>query len=277
MSLLSNKKYQLYTTSLFFLLSLLYCFFIQYLIQKSVYNEIIISLLFPLLAIPFFNKENLTSDIKRLLILETFFNLICITLKLNTSLKIEMIIFDIVFAVFFFFQSGGFLLSLLTKKTYYNLIPTIALTIGLFIYYFRSTGTILSPDNKILIYGYDAPLELQFIYGSWLIGVLLIDNKFLLPKATVLMVHLASFIVAFKANEFFHSRITTACHLFVLNSIFVYKSQNWIDKDFVSINFIKTILDKPRYYKALSLVISVLSVFFLICLFFNVQWHFFKR
>ncbi|MFK7049396.1 hypothetical protein [Flavobacterium columnare] len=272
MNSLSNKKYQLYTTSLFFFLSLLYCFFIQYLIEKSVYNEVIISLLFPLLAIPFFNKENLTPDIKRLLVLETFFNLICITLKFNTSLKIEMIIFDIVFAIFFFFQSGGFLLSLLVKKTYYNLIPTIALTIGLFIYYFRSTGTTLSPDNKVLIYGYDAPLELQLIYCSWLIGVLLIDNKLILPKATVLMVHLASFIVAFQSSEFFHSRIATACHLFVLNSLLVYKSRNWVNENFVSIDSLKEVLDKPIYYKTLSLMISILSVFFLICLFFNTQW-----
>ncbi|PTD15110.1 hypothetical protein V8245_09595 [Flavobacterium columnare] len=263
MTSLSNKKYQLSTTSLFFLLSLLYCFFIQYIIQKSVYYEVFISLLFPLLAIPFFNKENLTSEIKRLLILETFFNLICITLKFNTFFKIEMLVFDLLFAVFFVFQSGGFLVSLLIKKTYYNLIPTIALTIGLFIYYFRCTGTILSPDNKILIYGYDAPLELQFIYCSWLIGVLLIDSNSLLPKATVLIVHLASFIVAFQSNEFFHSRMATACHLFVLNSIFVYKSQNWINKDFVSIDFLKTTLDKPKNYKVLSIIISISSVFFL--------------
>ncbi|MFK7001289.1 hypothetical protein V3468_09280 [Flavobacterium oreochromis] len=264
MTSLLNKKYQIYTTLLFFLISILYCFSIQYMIQKSVYSEILISLLFPLLAIPFFNKENLTSDIKRLLILETFFNIICITLKLNTFLNIEIIVFDIVFAVFFFFQSGGFLLSLLVKKTYSNLIPTIALTTGLFIYYFRSTGTILSPDNRVLMYGYDAPIELQFIYFSWLVGVLLIDNKMLLPKVTVLMAHLASFIIAFQSNEFFHSRIATACHLFVLNSVFVYKSQNWINRDCVSINFLKTALDNSRNHKTLSIIISVLSVFFLI-------------
>ena len=266
MTLIRNKEYQTYTTLLFFALSILYCFFIQYSVQKSVYNEIFISLLFPLLALPFFNKNYLTSDIKRLLVLETFFNLVCITLKLNAFFKIEMLVFDIVFATFFIFQSGGFLLSLLSKKAYYNLVPTIALTIGLFIYYLNGTGTVLSSNHEVLIFGYNAPVALQLIYSCWLVGVLLIDNKLLLPKVTVVVVHLASFIVAFHSNEFFHARIVTACHLFILNAIFVYKSQDWMSNDFASLQFFKKILDKPQNNKALSITISILAIFFLVLL-----------
>lgn len=266
MTSIRNIKYQIFTTLLFFVLSLLYCFFIQYSVQKSVYSEIFISLLFPLLLIPFFNKNYLTSDIKRLLILETLFNLICITLKQNTFFKIELFIFDIAFAIFFLFQSGGFLLSLLSKKAYYNLVPTIALTIGLFVYYLNGTTTALSSNQEVLIFGYNAPVTLQLIYGCWLVGVLLIDNKFLLPKVTVLVVHVASYIVALHSNEFFHARIVTACHLFILNAVFVYKAQEWVNKDFVSLQFLKTTLEKPQKNKALSITISILAIFFLVLL-----------
>ena len=122
-------------------------------------------------------------------------------------------------------------------------------------------GSGLGSNNEIYFWGSDVPLYLQWTYGFWLLTLVVIQYASALPKLTFLLVHLASYCVALNSSEFFHARVLTACHLFVLNALFVFSAQDWINQHFASINHLTTFKTGkiPHYILALALNIGTIS------------------
>ena len=54
----------------------------------------------------------------------------------------------------------------------------------------------MTPEGALQFWGGDAPVYLRWMYVFWVLGVLLVEYGSLLPKATILLTHLASVAVA---------------------------------------------------------------------------------
>ncbi|GAA3512726.1 hypothetical protein GCM10022393_28190 [Aquimarina addita] len=232
---LSKNSYAHLTSVLFFMVSVAYCYFILTISQFHYGFEILIAIVFPLVGYPFFKKADNWVDIKRLILLETGFNIICIVAKVTNDLNIDWgEILNWMFVIFFIFQTGGFLISEFKKKKYKCLPSSIAMGIGIAYWYFNSAGekTSITPDGEVQFWGSNAPLYLQIMYTFWVANVFLVEFRQYLPKATMYLAHAATMVVALMSNEFFHARILTASHLFVLNAIFVYKDMDWNGRHF---------------------------------------------
>tara|TARA_Y100001960_G_scaffold50535_1_gene51392 strand:- start:237 stop:527 length:291 start_codon:yes stop_codon:yes gene_type:complete len=60
-----------------------------------------------------------------------------------------------------------------------------------------------------------------------------VEYRSVLPKLTLAICHIASFVIAIGAEDFFHARIVTASHLLFLSLCFNLKSLDWGGSDFV--------------------------------------------
>ncbi|WP_025742122.1 hypothetical protein [Aquimarina pacifica] len=229
----SNAKRILYsyvTSLLFFIVSLGYCYFILRISQYHYVFEILIAIVFPLVGSRFFKKADNWPDMKRLILLETGFNILCIISKVTDDLQVDWgVLLSWMFAIFFFFQTFGFLISQVKKKKYKCLPSSILMGIALVFWFFDSLGekTIVTGNGEVQFWGGNAPMYLQVMYVFWVSNVFLIEFRQYLPKATMYLAHAATVVIALMSNEFFHARILTASNLFVLNLIIVYKSMDW--------------------------------------------------
>jgi len=247
---LSSQLYAHLTSLLFFLVSLAYCFFILKISQFHYAFEILIALVFPLIAYPFFKKADNWTDIRRLILLETGFNIMCIVAKITTASKIDIgVALSWMFAIFFIFQTGGFLISQVKKKKYKCLPSSIAMGIALVYWFLNSIGekTIVTTSGEVQFWGANAPLFLQVMYSFWVANVFLVEFRQYVPKATMYLAHAATMVVALTSNEFFHARILTASHLFVINMIMVYKNSDWINTHFSVIPSLKVFNDDNHW------------------------------
>lgn len=257
----SNLNYQLGTSLLFFIGALIYCQGIVSLSRISVWFEIMIITIPLLIVIPLFQRTTNFKVVKRLIMLETVFNIICVIAKFSPLEESSWsMVLDIAFSIFFIFQIGGFIYSQIKNENWICLPSSIALGIGIIFWNITGSGTIITKANELHFWGGNTPMLLQFVYFFWLLNLLFIEYRSLLPKITVILVHLASFIVAFTSNEFFHIRILTASHLIILSGVIIYKSQNWQGYYFSSISALKKINENTKYIRLISFSLNVLSI-----------------
>ncbi|MFL0100875.1 hypothetical protein [Tenacibaculum maritimum] len=256
-----HSYYQLATTLLFLAGALIYCQGIVSLSRQSVWFEFMITIVVLLIAIPIFQKSENFKDVKRLIILETGFNIICLVAKVSPleEGKWSMAL-DIAFSVFFIFQIGGFIGSQIKSKNWRCLPSSIALGIGLLFWNAHGSGTSITVHNELQFWGGNTPKALQFVYFFWLLNLLFVEYRSLLPKLTLASVHLASFIIAFSSEEFFHARILTASHLVILNGIVIYKLQDWQGYDFSSISIFKKMKENTQYATFVATLFNILTI-----------------
>ncbi|WP_440881694.1 hypothetical protein [Tenacibaculum sp. C7A-26P2] len=260
-----NVYYQIITSILFFSLALIYCQGIVSLAQRSIWFELSISVLILIVSIPLFKKTENFSEIMRLIVLETYFNILCLITKLSPiEIPIWSKTIDYCFCFFFFLQITGFITSQIKKKAWFSIPISLALSIAIILWRLNGSGVRITNNNEIQFWGGNAPEFLQIIYLLWLLNILFVEHRSLLPKLTVAIVHIASFIIAYNSNEFFHARILTASHLFIINCVIIYKKQDWGGIYFSSISHFENFKKKRIYYLTLTVSLNVLAILTLI-------------
>lgn len=231
---------------LFFICALVYCYGVVHFARISVVTEALISVAFVALAAPWFRLEGEWISRVRLLVVESLFNAVALLAKVFLVLGIatDSTFLDNLFAGFFVLQVLGFAVSQIRKRKFGIMPATAAMACGLTMWFLSGAGVSLTSDGALHFWGGDAPVYLRWMYVFWVLGVLLVEYSSLLPKATVLLTHLASVAVAFNSDEFFHARILTASHFFVINFVLLFERQGWGGERFVSIPWLLNVVSR---------------------------------
>ncbi len=234
----------------------LYCYGIIHFARIHVATEALISIVFVALALPWFRREGDWISRLRLMVLESLFNVIVLLAKVFLLLGIatDSPLLDYLFAGFFVLQVLGFAAAQIRKRKFSVMPATAAMAFGLTMWFLSGSGVRLTPDGAFQFWGGDAPVYLRWMYVFWVLGILLVEYGSLLPKATILLTHLASVAVAFNSGEFFHARILTASHFFIINSVFLFEKKGFGGATYASLPWLTTLTsrsDDDRWKSAL--------------------------
>ena len=162
----------------------------------------------------------------QLIIIESLFMLFVILSKIsimNNYQKLHLLL-GYGFRSLFVLQFLFFMLYQYTVKSYLGLIRT-AMFLLLLIPWFSTVGLQGDIDSigRFYFSGTLAPDYIILYYCFWVIGVPLVDSK-TLPNLITASLHFSSVIVALVSLEFFHARLLTASHLFILDYLLSYSS-----------------------------------------------------
>ena len=243
---------------LFFIGAFVYSYGIVHFARLHVATESLISVAFVALAAPWFRRDGEWISRVRLLVVESLFNAIALLAKVFLLLGIstDSSLLDNLFAGFFILQVLGFVVSQIRKRKFSLMPATAAMACGLTMWFLSGAGVHLTPDGALQFWGGDAPIYLRWMYVFWVLGVLLIEYASLLPKATIVLIHLASVAVAFNSGEFFHARILTASHFFVINFVFLFERQGWGGETLVSIPWLLNVTSESEDERWKSTLVS---------------------
>lgn len=201
--------------------------------RLSWWGEALLTLGLLVSSVAFFQKDADLGARVRLIASETVFLVVAITLRALTHYGVDTgRLFDHAFALFFLVQVGGFVLQEVKSRSWFTVPMSLLMAVGLGVLYLRGAGAVASEAGVVTFWGGDAPLPLRTMYAAWILGVLLFDYAHVLPKATVLAVHVSSFVVAFFAPDFFHARVVTAYSFFILNAVILYSDRAFLSEDF---------------------------------------------
>ena len=88
----------------------------------------------------------------------------------------------------------------------------------------KYTANVIDSEGRLLVFGEDAPANVMLHYGFWLCGVLFVDYEDFIENSGTQATHFGSFIVSCLSGEFWHARLLTASHLFVLDAILYFRN-----------------------------------------------------
>ncbi len=212
-----------------FTLSSIYFYGIALLCRKSIAIEILICLVFPLAAYSYKRSvDSVYPRVIQLIMVESTFMLFVIASKISILSGHEEVcrILGFGFRSLFIIQFFLFMLHQNKMKTYFGALRTLMFLI-LVIPWLSSTslsGTIDS-HGRYFFSGTHAPTYILVYYCSWVAGILFVDSK-TLPNFITAALHCASVFIALLSQEFFHIRLLTACHLFILDYLLSYSKPN---------------------------------------------------
>ncbi|WP_086775981.1 hypothetical protein [Vibrio coralliirubri] len=252
---MKSALYSPLSSGLFLTLCGVYGYGFYWLVQSSIWFALMLTLVLPLLFWPLTQPVENVGEIKRILCLETGFNLLCF---LAVSQWLSLKDFDKGLMVFFVLQSVGFILVQFKKKAYLSMLISVVLAATIAHWMCSGEQTSLLGEGKLLLVGKAIPWQLSVIYGVWLIQLLLVEYRAVLPKLTLIIGHLASFLIAIGADDFFHARIVTASHLLFLSLCFNLKSIDWGGRSFATSNHLNQFIQGPAIRTALSKLFLVL-------------------
>ena len=247
------------STTIFLTLSVVYASGYYELVQSSVWLTLLLTLLFPLIFWPLVQPVDNSDEIKRILWLESGFNLVCF---LIVARWVDIPYLDHALIIFFAVQAIGFISVQLKKRAYLSVAISLCLTAAIAQWIYGSSNTQHLGDAQLLLFGTPVPWQLKVIYGAWLVQLLFVEYKHVLPKMTLAAIHIASFAVAIFADDFFHARIITASHFLFLSLCFDIKAPNWGGEHFARIEKIATVLHNNKIQRSISglmLLAAVLS------------------
>ena len=231
-SITETKRFFL-TTILTAIFTALYLTGIILAVRNSLWLEIFISLGFPLFMLltkrarHFFRKpvHMVMKRVFQLVIFESFYNVIVIASLISIYIGNTWgnTIASWGFVLFFIIQAGGFFVAQIQRKKPHGVFQSAVLVSCILIWWYgtEDASGIVDGQGRFLMWGEDAPLAVKLIYTIWAINGLLYDTT-ALPRLTQAIVHLVSIALCWWAAEFFHVRLLTACHLFLLDGIFAY-------------------------------------------------------
>ncbi|YCO01239.1 hypothetical protein ACB087_09470 [Vibrio sp. VNB-15] len=258
---MKSRIYSPLSSVLFLILCLVYGSGFYLLVQSSVWFALILTVLLPVVFWPLTQPVENAGEIKRILCLETGFNLLCF-LAVSQWISIEHVEKGLI--VFFVFQSVGFLLVQLKKQAYLSMFISMVLVAAIAYWIHSGTQTTLLGEGKIVLFGEAVPWQLKVIYGFWLAQLLLVEYRSVLPKLTLAICHIASFMVAIGAEDFFHARIVTASHLLFLSLCFNLKSIEWGGSEFAVSNRLSRFIQLPIVREPFSeLLLGIVAITYL--------------
>ncbi|MCG9752612.1 hypothetical protein L1D54_19375 [Vibrio brasiliensis] len=252
---------------LFFLLALIYFSGFYQAVQSSAISAVILTLLLPVLFWRLVKPVDNQAEITRILLLESFFNLLCVVALLHL-LPLEQM--DKAFMVFFALQAGGFLMVQRRKKAWLSFSVSLCLSIVILIWISQGEQTQVLDSRQLQLFGTAVPWQLKAIYTLWLLQLLLVEYRYILPKVTILLAHLASLTIALQAEDFFHARIVTASHFLFLSLCFDFKNRNWGGSDFATLPSLVA-LHKPSITKWINYICLGLALLFALLALLNLR------
>lgn len=199
---------------------------------------------------PFVTKKCDTGELKPkpstrmrdLILIESTFNVLVLLCKADMlwfdSLGNQ--IFNYFFLCFFVLQTVGFLDNEQAHKHWSSSIRswTLFSTICMQRWYQRDfsvddrTANVIDEQGRFLVFGEDAPASAMLHYGFWLVGILFVDYGAFIENSALQVLHIASFTVALLSGEFWHARLLTASHLFIVDATQFFRTgctfQSWI-------------------------------------------------
>lgn len=98
---------------------------------------------------------------------------------------------------------------------HHDVIPTLT-PYALAVYQKNCIGGFL---GQFIMWGMEAGPMMKLNYLFWVSNVLLVDYAKFLPAFIIPVVHFASVAISFYSTEFWHVRLITASHLFILDGI----------------------------------------------------------
>ncbi|EKZ9199836.1 hypothetical protein RFA42_004435 [Vibrio vulnificus] len=230
---------------LFFLLVLLYFSGFYQAVQSSVISAVILTLLLPVLFWRLVKPVDNQAEITRILLLESGFNLLCVVALLHL---LPLALMDKAFMVFFVLQAGGFLLVQRRKKAWLSFAVSVCLSFAILVWISQAGQPQVLDSGQLQLFGTAVPWQLKAIYTLWLLQLLLVEYRYILPKVTILLAHLASLTIALQAEDFFHARIVTASHFLFLSLCFDFKNRDWGGREFAVLPSLVAI-QKPNIAK----------------------------
>ena len=152
--------------------------------------------------------------------IEAVFNLLAVLSKLAIRYEQEALntLLGAGFALWFAVQVGGFLVQHHRRGNRVGLVVSglLAVTIGAWFATAPQLGSVLDAHGRLWIWGAEAPLAVRVQYGLWFV-VLLFTATRTPPLFRMQALQLASLGVSYASGAFFHVRLLTACHLFLLD------------------------------------------------------------
>lgn len=188
----------------------------------SIGFEAVIAMVVPAICLFGGYFEHADPRIKQLMWFESGYNLIALGNKLALVGGAGAVAGWIgwLFVGFFVFQVLGFLAFEFQEKRYLGMVPSAILGIVIFWWFSQAgdVGGVIDAQGRFLMWGTEAPVAVRAIYAVWLFNAAIGDMNDVYPRAVV--VHVVSVAVALASGEFFHARLLTASHLFVLDLAF---------------------------------------------------------
>lgn len=203
-----------------FVLSACYFYFLTILCRKSLLAEIVICIAFPT-AIYIYKKfsRSISGRVIQLIMIESTFMLCVILSKiciLNDNATLNYSI-GYVFRGLFVIQFSLFMLYQYKVKSYLGLTRSLMFLILVIPWLGHASFAGASDaEGRYFFSGVQAPSYIILYYCTWVIGVPLVDSK-TLPNFITAMLHFSSVFIALLSQEFFHIRLLTASHLFILD------------------------------------------------------------
>jgi hypothetical protein len=163
----------------------------------------------------------------QLVLIESVFNLIAIIAKLASQQDLPSlnVVCGWAFGAWFLLQLGGFAIEQFRRRKFHGIVQSSIALLMMSWWFFSvsSVVNVVDDGGRLLLWGEQTPVAILIMYSVWACNVLLVDSLSLplLRQATVQFVSIA---VAIASGEFFHVRLLTACHLFVLDLVLGYSS-----------------------------------------------------
>lgn len=253
-----------------FIGAFIYFFCMMMIVRQYILIEGALCLLLPI-VVHLFNQRTgraINYRILQLIVIESVFMLFVILSKLVLRFKYPHLntVIGYGFRSLFLIQFSFFILYQYKVKSYFGLIRTV-MFLFLLIPWFSEAPLqgAIDMDGRFLFSGVEAPHYIIAYYCFWVIGVPLVDSK-TLPNFLTASLHFSSVLVALYSKEFFHVRLLTASHLFVLDYLFSYSTP--YDRSFGVLNrhdflryekYIKPIIDKLTLIGCLYIVLITYS------------------
>jgi hypothetical protein len=224
---LSNKLFEFLIA---FSLSLIYFYGITLLARTTVLFEIFLCLIIPALVfyINKYSKNGTAARVMQLIIIETLYMLFVILSKISIYFNAAAInhLINSGFFSLFIIQFMFFMLYQFKVKSYFGFLRTFMFLVLVF-YWFHDVhlNSIIDAQGRFLMWGTEAPTYIILYYCFWVIGIPLVDSR-TLPNFLSALFHFASVSIAVWSQEFFHVRLLTASHLFILDALFHFSDKN---------------------------------------------------
>lgn len=165
-----------------------------------------------------YNHPRLT----QLLLIESLFNLLAVTGRVSVQYGVDWLngVSSSGFLLFFVLQVGGFALFQIKLRKPLGMVQSLcgALIIGMWWFGIEDSTNRMDADSRFLMWGEDAPLAVQLYYVAWFLNISL-SEALPLPWLRVFVVHSVSVGLSMWSGEFFHVRLFTACHIFVIDMV----------------------------------------------------------
>ena len=187
--------------------------------RRSVWFEVALSVVVPAAVALSGRLRFVHPRVMQLALIETYFCVVAIATKLCASASVGVrAAIGGLFAAFFVVQALGFVVAQRQRRSPHGVFQS-AVLLGLVAHWWlgrASASGVIDADGRLLVFGVEAPLTVRVAYALWVSNVLLVQTR-VLPRLEQAIVHGVSVAVALGSGEFFHARLLTACHLFVLD------------------------------------------------------------